>query len=387
LHALLLLLLVLLAGCQRHDGTTITIGGTATPNTPGARLWLDFKERAEQASGGRIRMRALIYGQLGSEEQLLSGLRRGRIHYANLSAQIVSGVVPELTLLYAPFLFESEAEADYVYDRHLTGVFRELLAAKDLHLVTWYEIGFHDVYARAPLLLPADARGRRFRVASSLNARMFAEAIGADVIPLGFAEIVSSLQTGLIEAGENSVTLYSRTGIAGEAPHLTLTNHLLGMSLIVSRKRWWDALSPGDRQILTESFPPAERSRAVVRAQTAADLADAAKLGFTAHALTPEQREEWRRATAGMTPLLIEDIGGRAAEVYAVIQRGKAEFAAGAPHLSGVATCVAPTGWACRRGRVGGARAPTAHLQSSTAVPVSAPRRRSARASSAASSG
>ncbi len=321
--------LLMLPGCRQPDGTLITIAGTSTPNTPGEALWLDFKRRVEQSSAGRIRMRALIYGQLGSEEQVLSGLRRGRIHYANLSAQVVSGVVPELALLYAPFLFDSEAEADYVYDRHLTGLFRGLLSAKDLHLVTWYEIGFHDVYARdRPILVPADAVGRRFRIASSLSARLFAEAIGADVIPLGYADIVSSLQTGLIEAGENSVALYSRTGIASEAPHLTLTDHLLGMSLIVSRKRWWDALPEADRRILEESFPPIGQSRAVVRAQTAGDLAAADSLGFVVHSLTPGQREEWRRETAGVTAALISDIGGRAGEVYEVIQLGKAEFRA-----------------------------------------------------------
>ncbi|MCK6371315.1 MAG: TRAP transporter substrate-binding protein DctP, partial [Gammaproteobacteria bacterium] len=201
---------------------------------------------------------------------------------------------------------------------------------------------------------------RRFRIASSLSARLFAEAIGADVIPLGFGDIVSSLQTGLIEAGENSVTLYSRTGIAGEAPQLTLTHHLLGMSLIVSRKRWWDGLPEADRLILERAFPPIERSRAVVRAQTAGDLAAAASLGFVVHELTAAQREEWRRATAGVTAALIRDIGGRAPEIYDLIQRGKAEFAAA------------------------GVQVP---LQSSTAVPLKAPWRRSASASFASPSG
>jgi TRAP-type C4-dicarboxylate transport system substrate-binding protein len=321
------LVAAILGGCERRTGSSsVIIGGTATPNTPGESLWLDFKRRAEQDSGGRIPMRALIYGQLGSEEQLLSGLRRGRIHFANLSVQIVSTVVPELILLYSPYLFDSEAEADFVYDRYLTDLYRELLAAKDLHLVTWYEVGFHQVYGVEPIIVPADARGRRFRVAQSLSARLFAESLGADLIPLGFGEIVSSLQTGLIEAGENSVQLYARTGIAGEAPHLTLTDHLLGMSVIVSRKRWWDALPAADREVLERSFPRAEETRRLIRAQTAGDLAQAGTLGFTVHRLDPAEQRTWREATSGVTQRLIAAIGGRAAEVYAVIQRGKADY-------------------------------------------------------------
>ncbi len=321
--------LLLLGGCDpapRTPETLVTLGGTTTPNTPGEGLWLEFRDQAQAASAGRIRMRPLIYGQLGSEEQLLSGLRRGRIQYANLSAQVLSTVVPELTLLYAPYLFADEGEADFLYDRYLTDIYRELLAARDIHLVTWYEIGFHQIYGREPLLTHADARGRRFRIASSRNSRLFAEAIGADVIPLGFADVVPALQTGLIEAGENSVQLYSRTGIAGEAPHLTLTNHLLGISLIVSQKRWWDALSPEDQRILTDSFPPVARSRAVIREQTEADLRGATALGIVVHRPGPQQLADWRAATAGVTAQLLQEIGGRSAAIHAQILSAKAEY-------------------------------------------------------------
>ncbi|MBM4197277.1 MAG: TRAP transporter substrate-binding protein [Gammaproteobacteria bacterium] len=336
--------LLVLGGCERPAGTIVTLGGTTTPGTPGEALWLEFRVGAESASAGAIHMRPLIYGQLGSEEQLLSGLRRGRIQYANLSAQVLSTVVPELTLLYTPYLFADEGEADYVYDRYLTGLYRGLLAARGIHFVTWYEIGFHDVYAREPLILPDDAKGRRFRIASSLNARLFAEAIGADVIPLGFGDIVPALQTGLIDAGENSVTLYSRTGIAGQAPHLTLTNHVLGISLIVSQRAWWDSLPESQRRILTESFPPVERSRAVVRAQTAGDLANAEELGIVVHRLSPEELEAWRQATADVSGKLLGEIGGRSREIHARVitlrdeyRAGRATGAQGSPASVGLA--------------------------------------------------
>ena len=254
--------MMMITGCDPTDSARlVNLGGTATPNTPGEEIWLTFKRRAEDASEGQMKLRPLIYGQLGSEEQILSGLRRGRIQFANLSAQVTSTIVPELSLLYAPYLFASEAEADFIYDTYLTDIFRDLLAVQNLHLLTWYEIGFQSVYAKEPIILPTDARGRRFRVSNSLNARLFAESIHADVIPLGFGEIVSALQTGLIEAGENSVSLYARTGIADEAPNFTQTRHVFGMSVIVCDKRWWDELSPDERRILAESFPSVQESR------------------------------------------------------------------------------------------------------------------------------
>lgn len=289
-------------------------------------MWLSFKRDAEAASGGSLELRPLIYGQLGSEEQLLSGIRRGRIQFANLSAQVTSTVIPEFSLLYVPYLFDSEEEADYVYDKYLTEIYSGLLAEKGMHLVTWYEIGFHSVYAQDPIIVPTDARGKRFRVSSSLNARLFAESIGADVFPLGYGEIVSSLQTGLVEAGENSISLYARTGIANEAPHFTLTRHSFGVSVIVSDLNWWKALPEGDRDVLVETFPSIDKSRRAIRQQDLQDLADP-ELGIVVHRLTPAQRDEWKMATAGITEKLIESIGGRSSEIYALIEKGKAEFA------------------------------------------------------------
>jgi TRAP-type C4-dicarboxylate transport system substrate-binding protein len=316
----------LLSGCEPRDSATvINLGGTATPNTPGEAMWLVFKRDAEAASRGRLELRPLIYGQLGSEEQVLSGLRRGRIQFANLSAQVTSTIVPELSLLYAPYLFESEAEADYIYDRYLTDIYRELLAAQNLHLLTWYEIGFHSVYSQEPISLPADANGRRFRVSSSLNARLFAEAIGADVIPLGFGDIVSGLQTGLIEAGENSVSLYARTGIADEAPHFSLTRHAFGMSVILTEKTWWESLGEEDRRILAESFPSIDESRRATRAQNLIDLRDP-ELNIQVRELSVAETGRWRQASEPVTELLLEAIGGRSREVYDLILKGKAEY-------------------------------------------------------------
>jgi TRAP-type C4-dicarboxylate transport system substrate-binding protein len=222
----------------------------------------------------------LVHGQLGSEENLVSGLRRNRVHFANLSAIITSTLIPETALLYAPYLFDNEEEADFVYDNYLTQIFTELLAAKGLQFISWSEIGFHNVYGKEPILLPEEAKGKRYRVSASLSSRYFAEAIGADLIPMGYAEIVQSLQTGLIEAGDNSVALYAKRGIDQEAPHYTLTRHSLGMSIMVARKVWWDQLTPRQQQVIENAWPETTILRQSLRAEVAGDLANAVSLGI-----------------------------------------------------------------------------------------------------------
>ena len=322
-------LVLLVLSCDsstESDVIEMTVAGTAIPNTVGEAHFLNFKTAVDAQSQGTLKLKMLVHGQLGSEENLVSGLRRNRVHFANLSAIITSTLIPETALLYAPYLFDNEEEADFVYDNYLTQIFTELLAAKGLQFISWSEIGFHNVYGKEPILLPEHAKGKRYRVSASLSSRYFAEAIGADLIPMGYAEIVQSLQTGLIEAGDNSVALYAKRGIDQEAPHYTLTQHSLGMSIMVARKIWWDQLNPRQQQIITNAWPEAKILRQSLRDEVARDLANAASLGIVVHALSESDRELWKQATQGQTERLALAIGGQATEVLDLILEGKKQF-------------------------------------------------------------
>ena len=327
---LLFTLILLIGGCDggsQEASLSMTVGGTGIPNTVGEQHFLDFEQEVNLGIP-EMETKLLVYGQLGSEENLVSGLRRNRVQFANLSAIIVSTLVPETALLYAPYLFDSAEEADFIYDNYLTSIFTELLAEKNLQFIAWSEIGFHNVYAKEPILNPQDAKGKRYRVSASLSSRYFAEAIGADLIPMGYGEIVQSLQTDLIEAGDNSVALYVKTGKEQEAPHYTLTQHSLGMSIMVARKEWWDDLSAEQQLIIKSAWPAATESRRLLRAEADEDLSNAEKMGISVYELNQEQRQLWKDATQGQVQRLANQIGGRSNELLELINAGKKEFKA-----------------------------------------------------------
>ena len=325
--ALVLFVLFTVASPFNH-AVEVVVGGTGVKNTAGEKKWLTFQRNAETASNGEIDMRMLIYGELGPEENLVSGIRRGRIHVANWSGLAATTVVPEMAMLYTPFLFNNYPEADFIMDNYLFDAYSDLLAERDIKLVIWDEIGFNHVYGKMPILTPVDIQGVRFRISSSESARLFAEAIGADAIPLGFTDIVTGLQTSLVEAGENAVIMYAPTGIASEAPHLTLTNHSFATSIIVMRKRWLDRLPQHQQDILLTSYISLEESRQWTRDEWKMFLDNADTWGFTAHEISEDQRNLWKEATAPVARRMIDTIGGRAHDIWDLVQEGKRAFAA-----------------------------------------------------------
>ena len=155
--------------------------------------------------------------------------------------------------------------------------------------------------------------------------------IGVDIIffdgeDYGKPNGVQSLQTDLIEAGDNSVALYVKTGKDQEAPHYTLTEHSLGMSIMVARKAWWDELSDEQQLIIQKAWPQANESRRSLRAEAAEDLIKAAQMGITVYELNDEQRQQWKSATQGQVERLAKQVGGRSFELLELIKAGKKEF-------------------------------------------------------------
>jgi TRAP-type C4-dicarboxylate transport system substrate-binding protein len=318
----------LLSGCdspKEETGLSMTVGGTGIPNTVGVKHFFDFEQSVKEKLP-EIKTKMLVYGQLGSEENLVSGLRRNRVQFANLSAIIVSTLVPETALLYAPYLFDSPEEADFIYDNYLTPIFTEMLDRKGLRFIAWSEIGFHHVYSKSPVLKPDDLKGVRYRVSASLSSRYFGEAVGADLIPMGYGEIVQSLQTDLITSGDNSIALYVKTGKEQEAPHYTLTQHSLGMSVMVARKEWWNNLTQKQQQAIESSWPDPMNARLELREEEAENLKNAETMGIKVYRLSQAERELWKSATSGQAKRLAKEIGGRSEEILALVIQGKEDY-------------------------------------------------------------
>ncbi len=307
----------------------LIVGGTTgvPEGTAGYEKWMMFRDRVADHSNGALELTPMVSGELGSEETILSSLRRGRVQVANLSGLVIGSIVPEVALLQTPFLFDSTEQADHIFDTVLFDIYSDLLAQNRLTLMSWDEVGVHHVYGKKPILTPRDLQGVRFRVSSGLAARLFAEAIASDIIPLAFTENIIGLQTGLVDAGANAVILYASTGISEEAPHLSLTNHMHAVNFMIADSKWLGRLPKSQQDIVQNGWLPIDQARAMSRAEEQKFLDQADQIGFEIHTLTPAQRDSWIQASAPVTDQIIEGIGGSAAEIYAAIQRAKRDFA------------------------------------------------------------
>jgi len=298
----------------------------SAPGSAHSRRWLAFETEIKEELGDRVALAMLTGGQLGNEDSMLSSLRRGRAQMGIISTGALSVLTPELSVLSAPFLFDSNEQADFVMDEILFQPYAALLADKGLTLIKWEDGGWHNVYARRPLITPQDFKAYRLRSSATEATRMFLSALGADVVVLDFGDIVSALETGLVDGGVTTSTMYRVTGLYEEAPHYTLTRHAFSPGALLANKGWFEDL-PGDvRDVILHAHGTADGGRHSVREEIEYSETLVRDAGTHMYELSPEERQRWAALTVPVTKRLIALIGRDAELLFAMAQNGKQRF-------------------------------------------------------------
>lgn len=296
----------------------------APVNSPWDRHWDYFKAKINSASS--VEMEYFIRGEIGTEEQMLTALRRNRVQIGGNTMWGLAGIIPESAVPMIPFLFESEEEVDFIFDNYLKGPFTDLLAERGLVFLDWSEVGWNNLYSNKAVLTPADAADLKLRGSPNLAAQMFLQSIGADSIPLGTSDIGPALQTGLVDGGLSSMVFFYYA-LSDFASHVTETRQSYDQGINMANMRWWDSLSEEQRRAVRDSFFPIGAARTDIRKLIQTLRSDLISRGTKLHRLTDEQRLQWVTVTKKSHDAILDEIGGRARDVYATIVEGKRAFA------------------------------------------------------------
>jgi len=313
-------------GESAEDEYFATVGAATFPGDIGETIWLDYEREVSRRSEGTIKLRMLIHGETGGEESRMPAMLRTRVHISSFSDSGMSRVVPEFGLLTAPFLFTSIDEVHFIVDNFLKEPFAALAKDKGIVVLNWQDVGWLNIYGGKPLLSPDDTAGYRMRSLQADASILFLQAIGADVIHIERTELVSSLQTGLVEGGESSLVLYATGGEAEYARHMTLTKHARQFGFSVVNSSWFNRLSDGQKEIITLSFGPESNQRQLALDLLAEEEKNLLGMGVAVHELTKAQRDGFRAHAKQNQQTLVDSIGGRASQIMERIEAGRAAY-------------------------------------------------------------
>lgn len=298
------------------------VGSNAPPNTPWERQWQRFAENADKAG---VPVEMMTGGELGSDEGIIAALRRNRVQIGGFTLAAMANVVPEFALLTIPYFFASAEEAAYVQDTTALTVFEPLLREKGLAFLQWTNSGWAGLFSMTPVRTPGQIKGRKYRAAPAIAHRVFLEAVGADVVPLGLADLIPSLQTGMVEGGVITLSYYGPT-FSETARSFTNTLHYPEGGVIAANATWFADLTSAEQTAMRAAFGDIAVLRQEIADIEKSMTASLRAKGVTVLDLTDTEHAQWAAATSGIADRLVADIGGRAPEVLAGLVAARAAF-------------------------------------------------------------
>src|SRR6202047_749286 len=211
-------------------------------------------KKLEAATNGRLGVQMFAAMQLGGEKEAIEQAQIGAIQFARVSVGALGPVIDDLNVFNLPFLFRNTAHMQKVIDGPIG---QELLGKvtsnqkAGLVGICWMDAGARSVYdTKKPIKEIADLKGMKVRVMGNPMFVDMMNALGGNGVAMGYDQVFSALQTGVIDGAENNPPSYVFSNHYTTAKYYSLTEHLVIPEVLVFSKRAWGNLSADDQNLL-----------------------------------------------------------------------------------------------------------------------------------------
>jgi len=210
-----------------------------------------FSAKLKELSKGTMLVDQYPGAQLGQEPQILQLVRSGDIDFAIVSSANTSTISPQAGVMSLHFLFRSEdhnvkALADPKVFDAIHGMIDDTV--QGIHVIGLGTQGFRDMYGKKEVHKVEDLKGYKVRVqATATEDAMFA-AYGAQTVHMPFGSVYTSLQTGVVDFGENGLNVYLINKHYEVAPVLSITEHEANNAIVWISDKLWQSLTAEQKQ-------------------------------------------------------------------------------------------------------------------------------------------
>ncbi len=256
--------------------------------------------KLERATNGRLSIQMYGSMQLGGEKEAIEQAQIGAIQIARVSVGALGPVEDALNVFNMPYLFRNTEHMQKVIDGPIG---KELLdkvtqSGKGLVGLCWMDAGARSLYnTKHPIHTLADLKGMKFRVIGNPMFVDMMNALGGNGVPMGYDQVFSALQTGVIDGAENNPPSFVFDNHYQVAKFYTLDEHLIVPEMAVFSKKAWDGLSAADRDLLVKYSREAQFEERKLWEQYEKSAMDKAKAaGIQIVNVTPENKKAFQNA-------------------------------------------------------------------------------------------
>jgi TRAP-type C4-dicarboxylate transport system substrate-binding protein len=257
-----------------------------------------------KAPGGGVPLTIYTDGVLGGEADMVRRMRIGQLQAALISGVGLADIDDSVTALQTmPLVFHTLEEVDYVREK-LRSKLEKRLEDKGFVMLCWVDAGWVRYFTRRPAMLPEELKRQKiFSWAGDTKMLDIMKALGYQPVPLETADMLSGLQTGLVDAVPAPPFFALASQFYGPAPNMIDLNWAPLVGGVVMTKKFWDTI-PGEAQ--TALREAASKAGDEIRLQARKEMDESVeamkKRGLKVQPLTPEARAAWQKLADDVYP-------------------------------------------------------------------------------------
>jgi TRAP-type C4-dicarboxylate transport system substrate-binding protein len=228
----------------------IKVATIAPDGSTWVKVLKEYDSQIRKESNGRMGFKIYAGGVAGDEIDVLKKIRIGQYHAAGFTGVGIGEIAPNLRVLDSPFLFKSYDEVDYIYQK-FNDEFEREIEKGGFVLLGWAEVGFVYTFTKTPVYGVDDLKKlKMWAWQGDPIAEAAYKVIGVTPVPLSITEVLTSLQTGIIDGvyGSPLAILATQWFTRVKYMHDVPLSNASGALLI--SKRYFDSLPKDLQEIL-----------------------------------------------------------------------------------------------------------------------------------------
>jgi TRAP-type C4-dicarboxylate transport system substrate-binding protein len=275
----------------------IRLGTLAPKGSSYAKHLQVMGEQWRQAPGGGAQLTIYPDGTMGSEPDMVRRMRLGQLQAALVTATGLTEIEPAVAGLQSmPKVFRSLEEVDYIGAK-MEPMLEKRLLDKGFVVLFWCDTGFVRFFSKQPVVTPEDLQKTKLFVSGNRPSELEVyRYVGCHPVALEVADILPSLQTGLIDCVPFPPTIALATQLDASAPHMLDMQWVPLVGAAIVNKKTWDSLAPESQVAIKKAALEAGKLiRADGRRESVEAIEAMRKRGLQIHTMTPEIEAAWDR--------------------------------------------------------------------------------------------
>lgn len=255
--ALFAILGISLVSVQLNAAPTVTTFKVASM-APNGTMWMNemnaAAKRIEQRTQGRVKFRFYPGGIMGNGKSVMRKMRVNQLQGGVMTGGELAMIDPDFNLYNLPFIFRSYEEVDYVRKR-MDAQLDKSMSAKGYVSFGMTEGGFAYIMANKPIRKIEDLSGMKVWIPEGdLVSQLAFEEIGVSAVQLPLSDVLTGLQTGLIDTVASSPVGTLALQWHTQVQYLTDVPLMYLYGSMIIKKRDFMQLGPQDQAIVREEL-------------------------------------------------------------------------------------------------------------------------------------